>query len=113
AVSARIEHLAHYDQMTNLPNRLLFETCAARRLAPAAGRGAGCALVYLDLDNFKVINDTLGHVPGDDLRRHLGQRLRALSGEEGLISRFGGDEFLILLEDVADEQAVRGYVDRL
>ena len=113
AASARIEHLAHYDQMTNLPNRLLFETCAARRLAAAAGRGAGCALVYLDLDNFKVINDTLGHVTGDDLLRHLGQRLRTLSGEDGLISRFGGDEFLILLEDVADEQAVRGYVDRL
>lgn len=113
AAVARIEHLAHYDQLTGLPNKLLFEQYARAALQRAHTAQCACALVYVDLDNFKVINDTLGHVVGDGLLREIGARVRRLAQEEGRCCRFGGDEFLILLEDLADDSAAARFVQHV
>ncbi|NMG42622.1 EAL domain-containing protein [Aromatoleum toluvorans] len=111
ASMARIEHLAHYDQLTGLPNKLLFEQHVRSALQRAALHGRACALVYLDLDNFKVINDTLGHVVGDALLRQIGARVRQLAADERGCCRFGGDEFLILVEG-GDDDAVPAALAR-
>ncbi|HJV24986.1 MAG TPA: EAL domain-containing protein [Aromatoleum sp.] len=94
AAVARIDYLAHHDVLTGLPNRLLFERMFAAHIAQAGGSHA--ALLLCDLDNFKIINDTLGHVVGDALLAVVAQRLRQCVGNEGLVCRSGGDEFLIL-----------------
>ncbi|KMO28280.1 diguanylate cyclase [Methylobacterium aquaticum] len=86
----RIAHMAHHDALTGLPNRVLFH----RRLAAAAAAGTG--LLCLDLDHFKLVNDTLGHPAGDALLREVAERLRACLGADGLVARLGGDEFAIL-----------------
>ncbi|WP_238995169.1 putative bifunctional diguanylate cyclase/phosphodiesterase [Sphingomonas solaris] len=93
---ARAEHLAFHDSLTGLPNRALFENRLDQALA-GVRRGAGrAALLYLDLDRFKNVNDTLGHPAGDDLIRQLGRRLAMLVRESDTVARLGGDEFAIL-----------------
>ncbi|MCF4126015.1 putative bifunctional diguanylate cyclase/phosphodiesterase [Methylobacterium sp. SyP6R] len=88
----RIAHMAHHDALTGLPNRVLFH----ERLAEAAASGTGLGLLCLDLDHFKLVNDTLGHPAGDALLREVAERLRACLGPDGLVARLGGDEFAIL-----------------
>ena len=110
AASVRIEHLAHYDQLTGLPNKLLFEQYARAALQRAGQAQRTCALVYVDLDNFKVINDTLGHVVGDGLLHEIGARVRRLAKSERCCCRFGGDEFLILVEDTIDDAGIAHFV---
>ena len=97
---ARIHFLAYHDALTGLPNRAQFERDLAGLAERAAG-GTPAALVLLDLDRFKHINDTLGHVAGDDLLRQLANRLFQLIGPAGMMARLGGDEFAILLEGPA------------
>jgi diguanylate cyclase (GGDEF)-like protein len=101
--SARGEQLyrqAHYDALTGLPNRLLFRDRLAQELASAAdGRQRG-ALLYVDLDHFKKINDTVGHGAGDQLLQIVGQRLRACIKDVDTVARLGGDEFTIILRSV-------------
>lgn len=97
---AHIHFLAYHDSLTGLPNRAQFE----RDLAGLAGRaaeGVPATLVLIDLDRFKHINDTLGHVAGDDLLRQLANRLFQLVGPAGTLARVGGDEFAILLSGPA------------
>ncbi|WP_082527959.1 EAL domain-containing protein [Devosia sp. Root105] len=97
---AHIHFLAYHDSLTGLPNRARFE----RDLAALAGRaaeGVPATLVLIDLDRFKHINDTLGHVAGDDLLRQLANRLFQLVGPAGTLARVGGDEFAILLSGPA------------
>jgi len=97
---AHIHFLAYHDSLTGLPNRAQFE----RDLAALAGRaaeGTPAALVLIDLDRFKLVNDTLGHVAGDDLLRQLANRLFQLVGPAGTLARVGGDEFAILLSGPA------------
>ena len=97
---AHIHFLAYHDSLTGLPNRAQFE----RDLAALAGRaaeGVPATLVLIDLDRFKHINDTLGHVAGDDLLRQLANRLFQLVGPAGTLARVGGDEFAILLSGPA------------
>ncbi|WP_055047647.1 putative bifunctional diguanylate cyclase/phosphodiesterase [Devosia sp. A16] len=97
---AHIHFLAYHDSLTGLPNRAQFE----RDLAELAARGAEgmpATLVLIDLDRFKHINDTLGHVAGDDLLRQLANRLFQLVGPAGTLARVGGDEFAILLSGPA------------
>jgi diguanylate cyclase (GGDEF)-like protein/PAS domain S-box-containing protein len=91
----RIAHLAHYDALTDLPNRVLFR----ERLEQAIKRlraGEHVAVLYLDLDNFKGINDTLGHPVGDELMKAVATRLRGCVGETDMVARLGGDEFAII-----------------
>ncbi len=103
---ARIEYLAHHDALTGLPNRVLFRDRFALATAWADRSHAKVALLFLDLDHFKTINDTLGHPVGDSLLQLVAKRLRECVRETDTISRLGGDEFLIALTDVHDTQAV-------
>lgn len=92
----RIEHLARHDVLTGLPNRLDFQNQLQRVLADTSDRSR-FALLYLDLDRFKAVNDTLGHHIGDLLLKRVSLRLRDVSREVGRISRLGGDEFTLLM----------------
>ena len=93
-----LAHLAHHDPLTDLPNRLLFTDRAEQALASAQIHKRGCALLLLDLDHFKIINDSLGHNVGDQLLKQVGERLQGLFGPGVTLARLGGDEFAVLAE---------------
>jgi diguanylate cyclase (GGDEF)-like protein/PAS domain S-box-containing protein len=95
-VEQNIARMARHDSLTDLPNRLLFREKMDEGLARVAAGGEAIAVFCLDLDNFKNINDTLGHPIGDAMLRAVGQRLRSVVGEDDTIARLGGDEFAIL-----------------
>lgn len=97
---ARLEIMAHYDALTLLPNRVLFRDRLNRALARADRNNELVALMFLDLDRFKTINDTLGHDAGDVLLREVSIRLRNTVREEDSIARLGGDEFTVMLEQL-------------
>ncbi|WP_338479165.1 EAL domain-containing protein [Pseudomonas trivialis] len=94
-----LAHLAHHDPLTDLPNRLLFSDRAEQALASAQVHKRGCALLLLDLDHFKIINDSLGHNVGDQLLKRVGERLAGLFGPGVTLARLGGDEFAVLAEN--------------
>ncbi len=98
-LKSHIEHMAYNDELTNLPNRRSF----MERLSFELESKKEGAIIFLDIDNFKSINDTLGHVHGDELLSRVAYRLNLLLGNNAFISRFGGDEFLILLSDTDKE----------
>ncbi len=98
----RIEFLAYHDALTGLPNRLLMQDRFEQASAQAQRSNARVALLFLDLDGFKSINDTLGHQIGDALLKAIAERLRGCVRETDTISRQGGDEFLIVLRDLPD-----------
>jgi len=100
----RIQHLAYHDTLTNLPNRTLLTDRVNRALARARRTGQIGALLFLDLDKFKRINDSLGHSVGDELLKELARRLRDTLREEDTIARLGGDEFVVLLERLGTRQ---------
>ncbi|MGR2705553.1 GGDEF domain-containing protein [Pseudomonas sp. IB20] len=93
-----LAHLAHHDPLTDLPNRLLFTDRAEQALASAQVHKRGCALLLLDLDHFKIINDSLGHNVGDQFLKAVGERLKGLFGPGVTLARLGGDEFAVLAE---------------
>lgn len=97
---ARAHHLAYYDPLTELPNRLLLEERLTQSLASARSDNRLVALLYLDLDRFKAINDTLGHPFGDKLLQAVAERLAGHIRDSDTIARFSGDEFTIELSDV-------------
>jgi diguanylate cyclase (GGDEF)-like protein/PAS domain S-box-containing protein len=99
---------ANHDQLTGLPNRSMFQELLTPALARARRRGLAVALLFLDLDNFKLVNDTLGHVAGDELLCQVGYRLGEASRETDLLARLGGDEFAILLSDLGRHQTDDG-----
>jgi diguanylate cyclase (GGDEF)-like protein len=104
---AAIRHLAYHDVLTGLPNRILFGDRLSRAVAQAQRKGGKFALLMLDLDHFKDVNDSLGHTMGDRLLRSVGERLSGLLRKVDTVARMGGDEFLILLEDLSlSENAV-------
>lgn len=96
---AQIEHMAHYDPLTDLPNRILLKAHIDHELITAERNNTQFALLFLDLDHFKNINDSLGHSIGDQLLIEVAQQLKSVVREEDTISRLGGDEFNILLPD--------------
>ncbi|MDT8444564.1 MAG: EAL domain-containing protein, partial [Desulfuromonadales bacterium] len=102
-----IHRLAYYDPLTHLPNRRLFQDRLEHAIAGTRRSGLHGALVFLDIDNFKDLNDTRGHDVGDQLLVEIGQRIRALSREADTAARLGGDEFVVMLEDLSatDEDA--------
>lgn len=104
AAEAEVARLARHDVLTGLPNRALFHETLARSLADIALRGGACAVLYLDLDGFKSVNDSLGHQAGDELLRRVAAGLRRAAGD-GAVARLGGDEFAVLSDGGAAEAA--------
>lgn len=99
-IQERLQYLAHHDVLTELPNRALFMDRLSQTLARARWHRWPVAVLFLDLDRFKVVNDTLGHDVGDQALRTLGQRLAECVREGDTVARLGGDEFSIILEDI-------------
>ena len=97
----RIWHMAHHDALTGLPNRALLLDRLGQALAQASRYGHRVAVMFLDLDRFKSINDTLGHHVGDELLKHVAERLRAVVRAVDTVSRLGGDEFVVILHEIA------------
>ncbi|MGZ5037936.1 MAG: EAL domain-containing protein [Usitatibacter sp.] len=101
-IQQRIQHLAYHDNLTGLPNRGLLQDRLARSIARAERSGRKVAVLFIDLDNFKNINDTLGHDVGDELLRQVSRRLTECVRLEDTIARQGGDEFIVLLDALDD-----------
>jgi Amt family ammonium transporter len=113
AFEEQLRHLAFHDPLTGLPNRALFEDRLDQALKRSRADHGTVAVLFLDLDRFKVVNDTLGHTAGDGLLSDVAKRLRRNLPEEDTLARFGGDEFAILLENVRSRRQVRRAVQRL
>ena len=99
--NAELQHLVLHDTLTKLPNRLLLEDRLEQAIAECRRAGARCALLFVDLDRFKTLNDSLGHFAGDTVLRTVAERLRASVRLEDTVARLGGDEFVVLLKHVA------------
>ena len=110
AAEERVRYLAYYDALTGLPNRTLLQDRLAKALASARRRKDKLALLFLDLDRFKDINDSLGHSVGDLLLQEIGERLKRWGREQDTVARLGGDEFLIMVTEIKDatDAAVAG-----
>jgi diguanylate cyclase (GGDEF)-like protein/PAS domain S-box-containing protein len=113
AAHAQIHHMAHHDALTGLPNRTLFNERLKQALLRGEDSGKLTATLCLDLDNFKNINDTLGHAFGDKLLRALGKRLRRELREHDTLARLGGDEFAVVLSGLDTRDAARNTAQRL
>jgi diguanylate cyclase (GGDEF)-like protein/PAS domain S-box-containing protein len=105
--------LARHDALTGLPNRTTVSDLLAGELGRAQQRGTQCAVVFLDLDRFKDINDTLGHTVGDHLLQELGGRIAAVLGATGVVGRWGGDEFVAIVPSVHDYADVEALAQSL
>jgi diguanylate cyclase (GGDEF)-like protein len=101
-----LAHLALYDQLTGLANRSLLREHIDSALAASARTTQPVAMMFLDLDGFKPVNDRLGHTTGDEVLREVAKRLRAVVRESDVIGRFGGDEFIVLCPETDDVQAI-------
>jgi diguanylate cyclase (GGDEF)-like protein/PAS domain S-box-containing protein len=110
AAEERVQYLAYYDALTGLPNRTLLQDRLAKALASARRRKDKLALLFLDLDRFKDINDSLGHSVGDLLLQKVGERLKTWGRAQDTVARLGGDEFLIMVTEIknAADAAVAG-----
>jgi len=110
---AKLHRQANYDALTGLPNRMMAFDRITQEIRRAGRTGGRFAVYFIDLDNFKSINDSLGHAAGDELLVALGKRLQeALRGSD-TVARLGGDEFLVLAPDITDELQVKGIAERL
>lgn len=112
-ILAELQHLAHHDALTDLPNRALLADRIGQAIARARRESRRLAVVMLDLDHFKRINDSLGHQVGDDLLQQVAQRLSNCVRAIDTVARMGGDEFVLLLSDVEDRAAVSRIMDKL
>jgi diguanylate cyclase (GGDEF)-like protein len=102
AHAQQIEHMAYHDALTGLKNRTGFHQQLQPALVTARGQGAGLALLFMDLDGFKAVNDTLGHEAGDALLQQVAQRLTHALRQEDVVARLGGDEFIVLMPRLTD-----------
>jgi diguanylate cyclase (GGDEF)-like protein/PAS domain S-box-containing protein len=111
--SEKIAYLARYDTLTQLPNRLQLTEALGEALRYAAQWRTRCALLMVDLDRFKAVNDSLGHMTGDKLLAQVSARLQSLMGENQMVGRLGGDEFAIVIRDASAAGAVRDLARRV
>jgi diguanylate cyclase (GGDEF)-like protein len=109
----RVQHLAHHDVLTDLPNRTLFADRLQQSLAKARRDKTQLAVMYLDLDNFKPVNDTLGHAVGDLLLKDAARRMRHGVRESDTVARAGGDEFVVLLPAVESAQDALAVAEKI
>lgn len=109
----RIQHLAHYDNLTELPNRLLFNDRLKQAISFAKRDSRRFALLYLDLDRFKPVNDTLGHSAGDEVLRAAATRIQELVRESDTVARVGGDEFTVILRDISSREDIRAIAEKI
>jgi diguanylate cyclase (GGDEF)-like protein len=110
---AKIRHQALHDAVTGLPNRILFEDRLTRVLATARRHGRSLAVLFLDLDNFKRVNDSLGHSVGDEVLLTVARRMASCIRMEDTLARFGGDEFVVLMPEISRPQDWSELVDRI
>lgn len=109
----RVEYLAYHDNLTDLPNRALFSRLFNQAIHQASRYHKQLALLFLDLDHFKSINDSLGHDVGDELLQELGRRLSQSVRESDIVARLGGDEFVILLPEINEDSQVKPVTDKI
>ena len=109
----RMTQLAHQDALTGLPNRMSFLLRAEQAVALVRRQKGRLALMFIDLDGFKPVNDALGHEAGDELLHQVACRLTQSFREADLVARFGGDEFVVLLNEVGDQEAIARLADKL
>jgi diguanylate cyclase (GGDEF)-like protein/PAS domain S-box-containing protein len=109
----KLDHLAHHDPLTGLPNRLLFHDRLQHAMVRAARSNLQLAVLFIDLDRFKTVNDTLGHHVGDELLKQVAGGLSACLREDDTLARLGGDEFIVLLEDVEGARGARMVAEKL
>jgi len=108
-----MEHQGNHDALTGLPNRLLFNEYLIQALEQAKHKDGKLAVMFLDLDRFKLINDTMGHNLGDQLLKNVAERIRHILREGDTIARLGGDEFLVLLPEIKDVQEADAVAGRI
>lgn len=113
ALEERLRHQAFHDPLTSLPNRALFSNRLEQALLRRSRRKRSVAIMFLDLDNFKLVNDSLGHELGDRLLIVVAERLRDCVRPEDTVARLGGDEFTVLLEDVPNQDEVIEVAERI
>jgi diguanylate cyclase (GGDEF)-like protein/PAS domain S-box-containing protein len=109
----RLEFLAHHDTLTGLPNRAMFADRAREAVAHARRHDKTAAFLFLDMDNFKQVNDSLGHEVGDGLLKVMASRLRASVRGDDFVARIGGDEFCVLLQDIAEPHEAAAVAQKL
>ena len=110
---ARIAHMAHHDALTDLPNRVLFRQRMADALAQRSRTGSLIGALCIDLDNFKLVNDTLGHPIGDRLLQDVAERIERVIRQRDTAARLGGDEFAVLVPELKSPQELAVLAQRL
>lgn len=113
SMERRFHHLAHHDTLTGIPNRLLFQDRLQQALAQAKRQQHALAVLFIDLDNFKTINDTHGHVVGDQLIRMAAERLTQCVRNADTVARLGGDEFVALLVNIKNPQDAESVAKKI
>jgi diguanylate cyclase (GGDEF)-like protein len=109
----RIQRVAHHDGLTDLPNRILFNDRLSQAIHLAERDSSQFALFYIDLDKFKAVNDNFGHPAGDDLLKLAATRIRSVVRESDTVARVGGDEFTVILADIARREEAESVAETI
>ncbi len=113
AAEDRLKHMANFDTLTGIANRSLFQSRLHRAIARAQRHDKECAILFIDLNKFKPVNDHYGHEIGDGLLMQVAQRLKTLMREVDTVARIGGDEFVVVIEDIDDHDVIKDIAQRI